>query len=419
MRERSTVRMTIAASHRSDTARVRAASRTERVVADALAEAGARVLRLETLSVEPRGDAVVTGVAATIDGPPGDRSRIVYVDETHEPVALWVHPDDPWLPGLGSAAYPHALAVLLGRLGLPDRVDRVDLVAYRPARRAVVRAVVGGAAVYVKVVRPERVESIARGHRALAEAGIPVPSLLGWSPSGLVVLAAARGTPLVDMVATIEADAAIRAVDDLRRRLAAVTVPAGRPTGSVAARADWYAGRLAERLPWLAERLEPLVATARRAAHPEGPLATVHGDLHAGQVFLDDSGSGVVGLIDVDTAGPGAPGVDVGAFVAHAHASSVLSAGGGGDAGRAEGFRRLAAAGEHAWLTEAPGSPADGAGQAVGQLLAQAMQTAVARDDPDGAEHLVRVAERIATAGAAGEDPLIPDSPAPHRSERT
>lgn len=394
------------------------------MAAAALAESGARVLRLETLSVEPRGTGVVTGVAATLEGEPVDRPRIVYVDESRDPVAVWAHPDDASLPALATAAYPHALGVLLGRIGLPDRVGRVDLVSYRPGRRAVVRATIDGAEVFVKVMRPGRAEPIARDHRELAAAGVPVPRLLGWSPSGLIVLARADGTPLVDIVASIDAEAAILATDDVRRRLAAIRGPIGRTTPPVAARADWYAGHLIERMPELAVRLGPLVASAHAAAAVTGPSATVHGDLHAGQLFIDDSGRHVVGLIDVDTAGPGRAGVDAGAFIAHAHASSVLSARCGGSAApRAEGFRRLAAAAERAWLAgprDAAGGPGDAVGHAVGQLLAQATQAAVARADRDGAELLVRIAERVAGGDAAAdEDPLISTSRAPHRGAGT
>jgi hypothetical protein len=417
--------MPTAAPHRSDAAVLPPASRAEDVAGAALAESGARVLRLETLSVEPRGTAVVTGVAATLDGEPADRPRIVYVDESRDPVAVWAHPDDPALPALATAVFPHALGALLGRIGLAGRVDRVDLIAYRPARRAVVRASIDGAAVFVKVVRPDRVESIARGHRQLAGGGVPVPRLLGWSPSGLIVLAEADGTPLVDVVASIDADAAIRATDDMRRRLTGIRAPVGRTPTPVAARADWYAAHLVERMPELAVRLDPLVAEAHAAAAAAAPSATVHGDLHAGQLFIDDSGRRVVGLIDVDTAGAGPAGVDIGAFVAHAHASSVLSArfGTGAAARRAEGFRRLASAAERAWLTEsghAASGPGDAIGHTVGQLLAQAMQTVVARSDRHGAELLVRIAERVVRGGAGlDEDPLIPLSRAPHRGEGT
>ncbi|MEI5584913.1 MULTISPECIES: hypothetical protein [unclassified Agromyces] len=386
-------------------------SRAEAIAAEALAAAGAGVMSVSTLSVEPRGAAAVTAVAASLadDGPDG--SRIVYVDESSDPVAVWVHPDDPHLPALAAAAFPHAIAVLLARVGLPGTVTSIELVAYRPTRRAVIRADVGGRTVYVKVVRPDRVASIAERHRVFADAGLPVPAAHGWSPSGLVVLGPADGTPLESVVAEADADAIVREVDALRERIASVagTPPPARP--SVAARADWYADRLAARVPALAGRLDPLVAVARRASAAAVPGMTAHGDLHVGQLFVGDDARTITGLIDVDTAAATDPGVDGGAFLAHAAVSAEL-ADRRGDPAAAAGFRALAHAAEAAWAGRADRT--DGA-HAVAHLLAQAMQAACARDDAEVAAALVDRARRLAGEVArAHEDALTDPSLAPH-----
>lgn len=394
----------------------RAASNAEAIAAAALAASGATVTAASTVAIEPRGASAVTGVAVALAGDGPDASRVVYVDESVDPAAIWVHPDDPQLPALAAAAFPHALGVLLARVGVPGAVESVELVAYRPARRAVVRAIVGGRPVYAKVVRPDRAEPIAARHRAFAEAGVPVPTVLGWSPAGLLVLAAADGAPLGSVIADVDAPAVVGEVDRLRRRIATVagTPPPTRP--SVASRADWYAGRLAERMPHLGDRLGPLVAVAQAAAATSSPPVTVHGDLHAGQLFIADDGRRITGLIDVDTAAAADPGVDSGAFIAHALASAAL-AGGGGDAVRAEGFRALAEAAETSWLTQPGGTDR---GHAVGQLLAQAMQSACARDDVDGAILLVEAALRLASSAArADEGALTEPSPVPHAGAGT
>lgn len=391
-----------------------AASRAEAIAAAALAESGAIVVATTTVAIEPRGGAAVTGVAATLDGVGPDASRVVYVDESVEPAAIWVHPDDPHLPALAAATFPHSLSVLLSRLGIAGAVESVELVAYRPGRRAVVRAHAGGAPVYVKVVRPDRVASIAARHRAFADAGVPVPAMLGWSPSGLMVLAPADGTALEAVVAEVDPDAFVRAVGRLRERIASIpgTRPPARPP--VAARADWYAGRLVERMPRLADRLEPLVAIAQGAGAASVDPVTVHGDLHAGQLFVGDDGCRITGLIDVDTAAATDRGVDSGAFVAHALASAEL-ADGAGDGARAAGFHALARAAERAWLGRSDGAAR---GHAVGQLVAQAMQSACARGDEAIAARLVDAAVRIASDPADGvtdhEGPLTDRSHAPH-----
>ncbi|MGR0220212.1 phosphotransferase [Agromyces sp. ZXT2-6] len=388
-----------------------ARSTAEEVAAAALAEAGETVVGMSTLAIEPRGAASVTAVAAALGGDATDASRVVYVDESVDPAAIWVHPDDPHLPALAAAAFPHAVGVLLARLGVPGAVESVELVAYRPTRRAVIRVGVGGSAVYVKIVRPDLVERIAGRHRAFAAAGVPVPPVLGWSPAGLLVLAAADGTPLDAVVAEADAEALVRELGALRGRIAAIEgiPPSARP--SVASRAGWYASRLAERMPRLSGRLGPLVSAARRAAAASVTPMTVHGDLHAGQLFVGDDGRSITGLVDVDTAASADPGIDSGAFVAHALASVVL-AGRSGDVSRATGFRALAAAAEASWLGRPEGT--DHA-HAVGHLLAQAMQSAFARDDPDGAVGLVDAAERLAAPRhPAHEDPLTESSRPPH-----
>lgn len=397
-----------------------ATSSAEAIAAAALAGSGETVTAVSTVAVEPRGPGAVTGVAAALAGDGPDASRVVYVDESVDPAAIWVHPEDPHLPALAAAAFPDALGVLLARVGVPGPVESVELVAYRPTRRAVIRAGVGGRTVYVKVVRPDRVESIAARHRAFADAGVPVPAVLGWAPAGLLVLAPADGVPLGDVVADVDAQAVVREVDRLRRRIAAIagTPPTTRP--SVASRADWYAARLVERMPHLAGRLRPLVAIAQGAAAASARTVTVHGDLHAGQLFVADDGRRLTGVIDVDTAASADPGVDSGAFVAHALASAGL-AGGVGGAARAAGFRSLAEAAEDSWLTRPGGTDR---AHAVGQLLAQAMQSACARDDVDGADLLVEAAVRLAPAEApsaarAHEAPLMDRSRVPHAGAGT
>ncbi len=88
-------------------------------------------------------------------------------------------------------------------------VTSIELVGYRPLRRAVVRAVRDGVTSYVKVLRPAAgrggAPDVVRRLSLLAGAGLPVPNLLAARDDGLVVLSQALGTPLVE---AIGADAA-------------------------------------------------------------------------------------------------------------------------------------------------------------------------------------------------------------------
>src|SRR5690606_31545657 len=109
-------------------------------------------------------------------------------------VAAWPVAGDPALPGLSAALDPQAVREMLAPLGVPRGPVALRLRAYRPGRRAVVEATMGGHRFFVKVLRPSRIEALQLWHRAL-EGILPVPASHGWSSDlGLVVLEARRGT---------------------------------------------------------------------------------------------------------------------------------------------------------------------------------------------------------------------------------
>lgn len=231
---------------------------------------------------------------------------------------IWLHPADPHLPALAAAAFGHSVEGLLARLGIRT-TGEPEFVAYRPGRRAVLRAPVAQGTVWVKVVRPSRLERTVSAHAAFAVAGVPGPAVLGWSPEGLIVLEDAAGTPAADIV--WDTEAFLDEIDRLRKRIG--TVVTTMPVRGVADRLDWYAARAA-RLPagpQLADRIRALLTGA-----PDAAPASVHGDLHFGQLFLAEDGT-ISAVIDVDTAGLGAPDEDAAAFIAHACASALLSSG--------------------------------------------------------------------------------------------
>lgn len=288
-----------------------------------------------SLSREPLGDGAVAGFVMP-DG------AIAYVDTSGLPVAqetglalegvarVWAHPADPHLPALAPAAFGHAAEVLLRRLGIAAD-GMPEFVGYRPGRRAVLRVpLADGGHVWVKVVRPRRIARIAEVHEELRRHGLPVPAVRGWSPEGLLVLDGARGVAATDAEWT--PDAFLDAVDVLRARLADAPLD-GPARTSLAARLPWYADSLVRALPDRREQVTALAAACGAVlAVDAGAAATIHGDLHLGQLFLD--GGEISGLIDVDTAGHGAPVDDEAVFIGHAVASALLTAEHGGDAGR-------------------------------------------------------------------------------------
>ncbi len=361
------------------------------LAADAL---GAPPGTLRLVSREPLGAGTVAGFHL-----PGGTDAIAYVDTSLLPVRaetgllmegvarLWMHPADPHLPALAPAAYGHAVGVLLARLGFAVE-GAPTLVGYRPGRRAVLRVPVSGGLVWVKVVRPSRVEGIVGLHGALRAGGLPVPAVRGWSPEGLIVLDDALGTSAL----TIPADAVafLDEVDRLRAELAAVALERQART-SILARRDWYAERLRSAMPRATrdiDRVVRMVAAGDRTA----PAVGIHGDLHIGQLFLGADGR-ISGVIDVDTAGLGDPAEDAAAFIGHSVASAALTR----DVGDPAPVWRLA---DEAWARWSgdPGVPARSAVHLLGHALA-----ASGSGDTGRAAGLVRVA---ASAAAGLKSPL-------------
>jgi len=285
------------------------------------------------ISREPLGAGSVAGFE--LAGPGGtpftyfvDTSRRAVATETGlvagDPAApegrVWLHPADPHLPALAPVAFADAARTLLDRLGLSP-VGAPSIVAYRPGRRAVLRIPVADGVQWLKVVPPARVERIVGTHQTLAEHGIPLPDLRGWSPEGLLVLDDARGTPAA--AAPWEPEALVDEADRLRAALSGVPLRV-RARTHLDRHLDWYAERLRGVLAPEGVAVVDAVEREARARWGGADEVTVHGDLHFGQLFLDEQ-QRVSAVIDVDTTGIGATVDDSAAFISHAIASAVLS----------------------------------------------------------------------------------------------
>src|SRR5690625_6461996 len=101
---------------------------------------------------------------------------------------------------LPHVCYPDVVGRTLHDLGVavgpdPSEPIVIDVVSYRPGRRAVLRASQGGRAVYLKVMQPHRTGEIVDRHERLQSAGVPVPAVIAHH-NGLVVLEELPGRPL-------------------------------------------------------------------------------------------------------------------------------------------------------------------------------------------------------------------------------
>lgn len=240
-------------------------------------------------------------------------------------VRVWRYPHDPWLPMLPQVCYPDVVGRTLESMGVPIAGDPVapvpiEVISYRPGRRAVLRAQLPDRGVFLKVMQPHKAGDIVARHNRLLATGVPVPRVLG-EREGLVVLAELEGQPLSRAVLAHGADACTaESLISLLDRLPASLYPLPmRPpwTDSV----EFYAGIVASSLPPLGPRTDALVreireglaAVARRL--DMGAHDVVHGDFYEAQVFVHD---GVVsGLLDIDTVGPGRRADDLACLLAH------------------------------------------------------------------------------------------------------
>ena len=266
-----------------------------------------------------RGNGTETLLAATTsEGPPSGTLQVeaVAADGTSLRVGVWRWPFDPVLVALEHVVRPDRARELLG-----DQVGhapRIEVVAYRPTERAVIRIdpADGRKQFYVKVVAPSAVDSLLQRHERLGRAGLPVPRIRSSGP-GWVAMEALAGPTLRDRLKAVERPwPSLRAFAGLLDRL--VTVD---PDGFGAARsplvdAPQHAAMLATVLPSEGDRLARIGDRLREASEPSRPRdLLVHGDLHEAQLVVD--GDRIVGMLDVDDVGAGDPLEDVATLVGH------------------------------------------------------------------------------------------------------
>jgi hypothetical protein len=277
----------------------------------------------------PDGQVAEERLAAYTGTPP---PGAVTVGDGTDRVAVWRFPHDPYLPGMPTAYDPDAVAGLLRSFQLGDGPVRLLVRAYRPRRRAVVEAVGAQGRLFLKVVRPGRVEPLHRRHRLVTAAGVPAPRSLGYTPDGLVVLQALPGITLRE--ALLGGDDALpsgAAVVSLLDRLPAELVE-GHRRRCWRARAGHYAAVVAGTLPAEGDRAAGL-AVEVAAGGATTPAVPVHGDLYENQLRV--AGGRLTGLLDLDTAGPGDRADDLACLLGHLSVLAQVRP------GRAEAINRL------------------------------------------------------------------------------
>lgn len=229
-------------------------------------------------------------------------------------------PVDSALPALVRAACPRKARSLLG---LPAR-PHVELVRYKPGRKALLRYVLPGTTLYAKV-HAEGDSRRAALARELAGGGVPTPPPVAHVPDlGLVAFSEAVGERLADLCGTQLAAGfglAAEALAGLHRVEGAGVVAAGREVEGLEA----AAAAVGALLPHLAGRARNLAERIARSLGRAGPhLCLVHGDFYDDQVLVTPGGAV---LLDFDEARAGHPLTDVGNALAHLSATGRRSPG--------------------------------------------------------------------------------------------
>lgn len=262
------------------------------------------------------------GVSARASGPAATDSRAEIFADGEREVAVWIYPADPDLPGLARAAYTEQMAGILTEsdaLGRPVTADEVSLrmIGYRPRRRAVLKVEVGDPPVvlYCKVLRERVFGDVVKRHEVLLAAGVPAPLIAATTADGLLLLRNLPGRPLAKAVFDepdpCTAEQLIHVLDAMPMSVSRLE---RRPPWSDAV--QHYAQMVAAAVPAASDKLDWLVqqVTEGLATIPPGNEPT-HGDFHEGQVHV--AGGRIVGILDVDTVGPGRRADDLACLIAH------------------------------------------------------------------------------------------------------
>lgn len=270
----------------------------------------------------PDGTPVTEYLVATTSELPADARAVKLSGEGME-LSVWRHPDDPYLPGLAPAC---DAANVAGWLGTDTPVE-VEVVAYRPMRRAVLRYAWGDEVAFAKVVRPKRVDDLVARHRMLAAAGVS-PAVLGEPVPGVVLVETAAGESLATVFAaamhgkgTLPEPASVTAFLD-RLPAAAMTL---RHRESWSDRVEFHGAAAATALETRQDEVLELVGELKALlTAPVGPNVPTHGDFYEANIFVRDGS--LHHVIDVDSLGPGRREDDLACLLAHMVVLPALSA---------------------------------------------------------------------------------------------
>ena len=280
---------------------------------------GSEVTAIYTVSFRtPDGELSTEHLLATTADVSG---RVATLRRDGLTLRVWRHPADPRLPGLAPACDP---ATVLGWLSAAEPRLReagslhLELLAYRPLRRAVLRATVDGERFYLKVLRPGYDDRLATRQNLLAGAGLTVP-LLARPVPGVLISPSIAGRSLAHrLVEWQRGHAELPAPQELTAlldRLPAATLALPK-RASWSQNIDFHAATARQQLPAEARRIDAIAAAVAdilgQGRH--GPIVPTHGDFYEANIFVDGT---TLRFIDIDSVGPGLREDDLACCLAH------------------------------------------------------------------------------------------------------
>ena len=286
-------------------------------------------LRLRQLSYNPGRRAIVTGVAEWPWAEFVTQDPFAIELARGQPARLFRYPEDPYLPGLTSAASAVAASRMLNRyvFAAPVQRVRVDVVRYRPSGHAVLRHRLGRVRFYVRVMRPERVSRLMAAAELVAQSGFALPRLAGcWTEGGVVWLSEIPGKNVRKLIRKGHRLDPEPILDNLARLWDTPYAANGRRPFNL--RGAYRRARRVFRQV-LRDRDGPHLTLKRATAALDPfvkswqPSGVAHNDFYDDQLIRIPDGR--LALVDFEEAGLGDPLLDVGNFLAHMRWSAHFS----------------------------------------------------------------------------------------------
>ena len=249
----------------------------------------------------------------------------------------WALKDAPRLDGVSTLRDPEALRRIAGpALGLGPEPIEIELLRYVPRKRAVLTIVQRDkpGRLYAKLARPQDADDLASCFQAvdrIAGTGafaFRTPKVMAYLPDlHTVFMSEVPGRPFTEVIGRADSTP-----------FAAVgTALASLHRSGLRPEAEWtiehqlddlqrHLAGMARALPWLAERIDALVAqlSALAPAPFEGKGRPIHGNLFGDQILWDGSR---IGIVDWDRLAWGDPLYDLGRLLAHQIYETALSQG--------------------------------------------------------------------------------------------